>query len=555
MVSFVLRIFAALPLLIFRHEFVSSQSIEDIAPINFGFGALKHSNGNKVVVGRLNTLHTVWEDGSLVKYATSTDGINWGIPQIVASGIPGAMPSISSDSDGTLTVVFVANSNSNGMGDIYYVNKPWGSPWSVPHHLINSPATQPDITARGGIVHVAWSTIERVQYKQFPKLTPPAVFTFGEEIEVTACAQTGFAYPSVALVRESCETIAKVAYIRYSDEISSTDPTCVSLQTEVGARVCKRDPVNPTWALDYDDIKTVINPSSGVAAISLSMNADYKSGNTIVGWSDTTNGFSRTSLAHGQGSNWNMIDLNTEENHIHVATKRNSNGSFRYAMVKKDGSWTDFSDPDAVFRTGTWVGNVANPTWLHLEQFVHAGWGIVVGRPQATFWAKCTSGQYDTVEAVTEIEGVCATYRLASHVTQGQTCPPPTPYPYEPCITLAYAYYIRSKSDGIVLDVGDIGSVTYISQERRYAFIKGNGRKGLDNVMIMWSKGKMSWLIDDVVSISDHRAEIEIVTGGQLDVQLKEMKKPDNKTDVCRKKFFSQVEKKQVDKGPDTRGK
>ena len=334
----------------------------------------------------------VWEDSGLIKYSTSNDGLSWTSPEVVAPGVPSGMPAIASDSNGTLVVAFVANPDAEGMGQIHYARKAWGATgWS--HCQVVTSGTQPDIDARGGRVHLTWTTIDRVQYTTFPTTAPPAPMAFGEEIEISSCPNTGFIRPSVALVRESCDLVPKVAYLRYSDETTNPDGACASVMTEVGPRVCARDDDTATWSLDYTDLVTEVTPSLSVEAISLSMNAQYTTGNTYVAWSDTSNGNSRTRLAHGRYGTWDAVTLGTDERHAHVAAKRNSlNGEYRVAWVSKDG-FLDFVDWDASFRTGQWHTG-ATPTWtdpVAINIPVTTG-GATAGRPQATYWWKCSGG-------------------------------------------------------------------------------------------------------------------------------------------------------------------
>mmetsp|Transcript_6584 Transcript_6584/g.14214 ORF Transcript_6584/g.14214 Transcript_6584/m.14214 type:complete len:584 (-) Transcript_6584:91-1842(-) len=429
------------------HASVSTQAqpLAHISNVNYGYGFLTHGNGDKFTTGRFNTLHTVWEDGGIVKYATSTDGVMW-TPAVVVSSTPGYMPTITSDSYGNLAIAF-AGSNSEtlgSLGPIHYAYKTWGATsWTV-SEIVQS-GTQPDIESRGKTIHLAWTTIERVQYASFPTDVPPAAsMAFGEEIEITACAGTGFVHPSVIVVRESCDPVVKVAYLRYSDEIGSGG-ACAGALTEVGPRVCKRDPSLPNpWTLEYTDLVTA--PSPGVEAVSLSMNAQYADGATghaFLAWSDTSNGVSRTHLAVGRAGTWTAQQLNTEEHHVHVAAKKSgTDGRFRLAWVKKNsGWWLDFLDTGASFRAGEWLPGTSL-TWTDpAPTVINSSFGGLIGRPQATYWTKCSFGNYDTVEAIAEVEGVCGTVRFMNHVTVNQPCPTITALPYFECFKYAVQMY------------------------------------------------------------------------------------------------------------------
>ncbi len=486
----------------------SAQSLYPISGIN-GYGALDHSNGDKVANGRFNTLHTVWEDGALIKYSTSADGMGWTAPQLVAPGLASALPAIASDSNGTLVVAFVGNPNASGMGSIHYAYKPWGATsWTV-SKIVDS-GTQPDIEARGGKVHVTWTTINRVQYTSFSTTSPPASMAFGEEIEITGCAGTGFVRPSVALARESCKLVPKVAYIRYSDETSNPDPVCTSLITEVGARVCERDPTLGTWGLEYTDLVTATNPPQGVEAVALSMNAHYTTGNTFVAWSDISNSTARTRLAHGRNGTWNAITHSNDDLHVHVAAKKSSAiGEYRLAWVSR--GWypsLPFVDVDGQFRTGKWHSG-ATPTWTDPSStYINASiGGILVGHPQATFWGKCSSGLYDTVEAVAELENVCSTSGLSAHVTEDQSCPSGGIIGINPCHKVQVAYtYADSLRTHVDLDgFGD--PVELGSNWATYAVESG---KGEGYITLSWDRGRVDNTWAGGFSIDDANATVRI---------------------------------------------
>lgn len=515
----------------------SAQNLYYITGIN-GYGALDHSNGDKVANGRFNTLHTVWEDGALIKYSTSADGMGWTAPQLVAPGLPSALPAIASDSNGTLAVAFVGNPNGSGMGAIHYAYKPWGATsWTV-SKIVNS-GTQPDIEARGGNVYVTWTTINRVQYTTFPTTSPPAAMNFGEEIEVTACAGTGFVRPSVALARESCKLVPKVAYIRYSDETSNPDPVCTSLITEVGSRVCERDPVAGTWGLEYTDLVTATNPAQGVEAVALSMNAQYTSGNVFVAWSDISNGTSRTRLAHGRNGTWNAITHSNDDLHVHVAAKQSSAiGEYRLAWVSRGWypGWP-FVDTDGQFRTGKWSSG-ATPTWTDPSStYINASiGGILVGHPQATFWGKCSSGLYDTVEAVAELENVCATSGLSAHVTENQSCPSGGVIGINPCheVHVAYAYADRLHTH---VDVDGLGDPVEIGSN--WATYSLEGPKGEGYVVVAWDRGRVDTTWSGGFSIDDPTANVSIQSNS-VETQLVRLESTDiyegTKPGVCTEK-------------------
>ena len=484
------RALAATALLVSSSTLAPAQEqLNWISATNFGH-ALEYANGDKVAVGRFNTLHTVWEDGALIKYSTSSDGYSWSTPELVAPGVPAAMPAIASDSNGTLVVVFVANPNAQGLGTIQMARKEWGAAGWGGCQLVDS-GTQPDVHARSGKTHVTWTTINRVQYMQFPTASPPASVAFGEEIEVTACPGTGFVRPSVTVVRENCDPIVKVAYLRYSDETSNPDPVCASLITEVGPRVCSRDGAG-AWSLEWDSIITATAPPQGVEAISLSLNSHYSSGHKFLAWSDTSNGASRTVLGRGLGGTWFTETLNTEATHVHIQSDRRSQtGRFRTAWVERDASgFIEFFDWNAAFRTGQWTsGGALN--WEEASPVIIAATtgGATVGRPQATFWRRCHSGVMDTVEVVANVEGVCATMRIMNHMTANQTCPPAGPYGIDPCMyeLMAVKYFAGMEESWI--DTSELGDLVHLAEGR--ATYRNQLRETVNYTRLEWSSGRV----------------------------------------------------------------
>ncbi len=492
----------------------SGQTLNWIANLSgwSGWGALEHGNGDKVAIGRFNTLHVVWEEGSLIKYSTSMDGIAWSSPELVAPGVPAAMPTIASDTNGTLVVAFVANPDMDGLGTIRYARKAWGAT-SWAHTEIVSSGTQPDIDARGGRTHVVWTTIDRVQYTSFATNSPPASMTFGEEIEVSSCPNTGFIRPSVALVRESCKLVPKVAYLLYSDETSNPNAACTSLMTEVGPRVCARDQLAGTWSLEHTDLVTATNPPLGVEAISLSMNAHYKTGNTFLTWSDSSNGAARTRVARGRSGTWDAHTLDTVERHAHVTARRNSStGEFRLAWVSKNGL-APFVDWDASFRTGAWPSGPA-PTWTGPASVITnaTGGNASIGRPQATYWGRCSGGIYETVEAVAEVEGVCSTTRLMSHFTSNQSCPPVTPIGLiDPCQKI-YVSYTFPGHWATRVDTSDFGSPSRVGE--RFVEFTFESEDGMAMVVFEWERGRLVESGESGFVIDSPEANVQLFTEG-----------------------------------------
>ena len=448
-----------LPILVlaFLPTAASAQNLGLVAPMSGmqDWGALALANGDKVAVGRFNSLHVVWEFQDSIRYSTSLTGVpgSWSAATEIAPGIPGTMPAIASDSDGTLVVAFVANPNAAGLGRIRYARKAWGANWT--NVEVVTSGSQPAIEARSGRVYLTWTTFGRIQYTSFPTQSPPAPMALGEVLESTACANTRFTRPSVALVRENCSLVPKVAYLWQSDERNNPNLMCQSPETRIGPRV-KARAANGVWSQQYSDWVTQTSPAIGVEAVSLSMNAQYTSGHTFLAWSDTSNGNARTRLAHGQNGVWNTVTVAPTALHAHVAAKSASTlGDYRLAWVKRDGI-LPFVDFDAAFRTGRWTSG-PSPTWLDPTPTLLMGSsGAQAGYPQATFWARCANQSYTTVEAVAEAELLPYQPAIENHYVDQQPCPSGTVVGVNPCSERLAALVFSSRAQTHV-DTSELG--------------------------------------------------------------------------------------------------
>lgn len=109
--------------------------------------SIAHGNANKIVIGRFNTLHVVYETQGRVRYSTSADGVAWSAPSDVSpSGTVARHPALAVDGAGKVGVVWVANPGANGVGNLYYSHKvgtTWISTW------LNAAGAEPAIIASG----------------------------------------------------------------------------------------------------------------------------------------------------------------------------------------------------------------------------------------------------------------------------------------------------------------------------------------------------------------------------------------------------------------------
>lgn len=445
-------------------------------PISIGGRALEHSNGDKIVVGRFNSLHVVYQSGQIIRYGSSLDGATWTAPVSLSGSDPSKYPALASDTTGALAVVWVSNIGSNGLGTIRYAYKPASSTtWTT--STLTTGGTEPAIVARNGVAHVAWSTIQMVQYAQFPTVSPPATpLSSGEVIESSSCPNTGFRKPSITLIQDPCNPpIPRVGYLYYSDE-QATSGVCQDLATHVGPHVCQRHNPSSSWSLIYDGTNVDTNPSSTIDPVSCSISANFNSGDTFLAWSDEQTGVKRTMLAHGLGMSWTAAAFDNQRHHVHVRAANSSSAPatlFRFAWVG-GGGWDEFFSLNAYYDTATWTG--ATPAWI--EQFDLGP--AAAGRPQGVFWSRCASGTYATTNAYFEAEQVCAAADIATDYAPPSGACPPTSIPHamlNPCQEYAVAVATLNTAQGprTLVDTAQLGTVIRFGRSSAVISTDGGG--------------------------------------------------------------------------------
>lgn len=448
-------------------------------------GGLEYSNGDKIVRGNFNSLHAVHQSGLYIRYATSLDGVNWTNPESLNT-TPSQYPAIAADSNGTIAVVWVSNIGANGLGTIHYAYKPAASTTWTKSALITS-GTEPAVVARGGKVHIAWTTFQMVQYTSFPTVLPPAApLSGGEVLEASGCPNTGFRKPSITLIQNPCNPpIPRVAYLYYSDE-QATAGLCQSFQTKVGPRVCQRHNAMPTWSTIYEDIIDDTTPSSSVDPISISITANFKSGDTFLAWSDEQSGTARTMLAHGAGVSWTTVPHDDQRHLVHVRAANTNTAPatrFRFAWSGET-PWA----ADGHYDTATWTG--AAPAWTEVYDLAGA-------TPQALFWNRCDAGTYSTTNAHFEfLQTLCSGTALATDYSSTTGCPAVTLYPVDTNLCLDHVAAIAAFNTPLTpLTIVDIGALGAVKRFGRNSAVIGTPRGG--TVLVSWPSNT------SVVSTSD----------------------------------------------------
>jgi hypothetical protein len=455
----------------------------------YGSNSLEYSNGQKIVTGKYNILHAVYQDLGAIKYMNSTDGLTWTTPAVLACG-PSKHPAIAIDGLGKIGVVWEDESS----GSLYYAYHN-GTSWSTPVQIVAS-GEEPSIVARGSSIYLAWTTFNQVRYATFPT-TAPAVVT-GELIDSTTCSATHFRFPSITLVSNPCNPpIPLVGYLYDSDEQTSSPP-CFNSVTSVGPRVAKRDNTLGTWGLAWSNLRTSGSTGSTVEPVSLALSSRFSSGDVYVGYSDVQNGAARTHLGHGRGATWSTpASIDTLRHHIHVRANDSASspvGTFRIA-TNTDGSY------DASYRDGVWAGTGAL-SWTSATTYTS---GPPATRPHACWWKRCSAGWQTDVRVFAEEDLAvcfCPSPYLGVEYEQVSPCPSsgPISVPAFPCdkAVLATAVF-NSISHGTVtvVDVADAGVIRSLS-DRGATVVTPSG----DTINVAWRNGKVAWSWDTGISLT-----------------------------------------------------
>ncbi len=461
-------------------------------PYTYGSASLEFSNGQKIVTGRYNILHSVYQDNGAIMYTFSTDGLTWSTPIALACGTPSKYPAIAADSSGKLAVVW-HDVNTDSISYVFHN----GTSWSMPMQIVAS-GTEPSIVARGTTVYLAWTTQNAVRYASFPTLTPALVT--GEVIGSTTCNATHFRLPSIALIENPCNPPIPVVGFLYDSDEQTTVGVCNNPTTSVGPKVYKRDNVMGVWNLAWSNLRTSLTTGSTVESISLAVASRYSSGDLYVGYSDVQNGGARTDLGHGRGATWSTAaNLDNLRHHIHVRANESSAspvGTFRLAMAY-DGGY------DANYRDGVWAGTGAL-SWTSATTYTT---GPPAARPHAAWWKRCSAGTQTDVRVLAEEDlAVCIPCSGTSlGVESEQVTPCPTvvigPIPYYPCkaILLATAVLSGPGVGGpiVVVDVTEAG-VLKSATDRGATVVTASG----DTINISWRTGRVAWSSDSVVALT-----------------------------------------------------
>ncbi len=312
--------------------------------------------------------------------------------------------------------------------------------------------------------------LSAIRYTSFPTQSPPTTLAM-ETLESSACPNTRFRKPSIALVDMYCkEPIPKVGYLYASDE-QTTAGSCQSGTTRVGPHVSERNNTSNTWAVIFDGTRTSTATASTVEPISLSLSTHFRSGATYLAWSDQESASARTMLARGTGASWvTPVLFEPARRHIHIQASGLASspaGTFRVAWAGS-GFSDEFFSSTVYHQDGVWTA--ATPVWSSTPTQITGGGAA--GRPQAHYWGRCVSGQYSSIRFVSEIEGCCGTAFLSTDFSMAPPCPTASLQVVTVCRNHAVSIATRPPPRGVptpvpvtLVDTSPLGVITRISPD------------------------------------------------------------------------------------------
>ncbi len=428
--------------------------------------ALAWGSGNKMEVGRYNSLHAVYSRQWEVLYVSSLDGDDWTIPTTLSTGwYEVGTPAIAIDGGGRPAVVWWEDDGTPG-GMVYYAFRPLGSTaFQVSPLAIGG--REPAIAARGGNVYVTWSNGNAIQYTSFPTTSPPgSPLVIAEVVESTTDPATQLIRPAITTVRENCLPAPKIAYLVVCEE-QGNPGSCGADTTRVGAVVERL--ASGAWTPVYDGTVADSTPGGTVAGWGLSLASHYVNRDLYLAWSDENGIGPRTVLAQGRDASWATSPYDSERHHVHVRANNFSwggTGQFRLALATDD----DF-DGSAIYRSGNW----SNAGALSLP-----GSGAAVNPyrpvrlPQVQFWRIChytiTGSSFlklyfeeETPHPLTPPQ-VVTDYWHHDLLSCGYVAPLIALHPCE-ARRVAMAGVNVGGSEGTAIDVSDLGVLTKVSDE------------------------------------------------------------------------------------------
>lgn len=370
-----LRLFCPWMVAFFLAAQVGSAQTTVVAP-NVGPASLPHVNGNKVVVGPGNTLHTVYASAGKLRYTTSTTGGPWSAPVEIANR--GAQPTIAVTSSGDVGVAFVDPVDNK----IYYVfhTKTLGT-WSLPV-LIAGVGAEPSMVSYQSDMHLVWLRSD-VQYTRFPATAPPAAPVSETVLGTPLCGFSELKQPSIAITRGAANNFSPLIRVAVFWKVACPPITLAlgELRLIVMQRPGCLFPTCGPWPPALDHRNSFTDPFN-TEGISLSLAGNASTGDFYVAESKVIDSAESTSLWYQNAwtpNLWKKVPLPPGASNIDVTT------TFDDCVSRFRVAYSENVDQDTFYRTGSWTGVLPAPTWAE-SAFVPLSQS---GRhPQAVFWQR-----------------------------------------------------------------------------------------------------------------------------------------------------------------------
>ncbi len=484
---------------------------------------LAYGNGNMIVNGRFNNLLAVFAS-STTQYGNSDIIVEkydpltatWMDHQLTMDGFS-YQPTVAMDSSGLAVVAWVNRSYViPSLWYAYQTQVNCESCWSQPQEIVFL-GGEPSIAAENGIVHLTWTTRDRVHYTTFPMAAPPfSPILLGDVVDTVNCANTGFYQPSIALSHPPCgPLIVRIAALLVSNEQSTVGP-CHATDTKSGPRVYEQDNTL-AWSQVFQEVVSDPAPGQSLPApVSISLNANRLTGDFYLAWSEEQNQVARTRTVHGKGANWDASQLiDNQQHHVHVAAKGAGNaGHFRLAVSDPDWSTNGYS------QTGKWSGGGLN--WTGSSLPIPDSIRPFIAYPQALYWNRC--GRDD--------DGNNMLSEIKIYTGAGSTILPPTdmatdlsqtgvlscrlatlpdgavPGPHCFDVNLSVSRMSRPEGgDAVLVDAGDYAIVTQLSATgAEITTLAG------DTIQATWSAGDVISSWDNGFAITAPRESLKLTS-------------------------------------------
>ncbi|MEM8710230.1 MAG: hypothetical protein AAGG01_04705, partial [Planctomycetota bacterium] len=333
----------------------------------------------------------------------------------------------------------------------------------------------------------------------------------GEIVQAFPCEGVRVSKPSLALARHGCERTVYLGYLLEFDGIEFPCTTCWQDFNWISPWVQSRVE-GGGWTSEFSDPSSVWFPTEDAESVSLSMNANYLSGDVFLAWSDVNNGVERTKIAHTDGGPWSQAEVSNEARKIHIAAgRRFGQSDFRIASVVRGPFQPEFFAPGATYRTGSWTGTA--PDWSPDSDLIDATFGNqAIFHPQAVIWSRCTNPVYTEVKAIGQFnEG--PHYELMTYRESVNGCPDVPPgYGILCPEDFEVKLFGTPTPAGKLLDVSALGTPLRTTADS--ATFRVGSSSGDADVRVRWTRGTLRSSTDGLLLIDDVSASVSLQSSG-----------------------------------------